>query len=159
VRLITTLLWLLAALLWAPWALLVLRWLLDLALVATPLGHSFAASSFTGPVLDLLLVQFRWPEWYNGHLVGGYFIARIGSLYPWCALAACGLTALGWRLYWINEEGLIDASAGLVALSILVPPVAPLLMYRDARRRFLRAERELAAARLDAQRRLERFGP
>jgi hypothetical protein len=149
-------LWLLAALLWLPWALLALRLGLDLALAATPWGHSLAHSPFAGPVLDALIVQFRWPEWRHWHLAGGYFIARVGSVYPWCALFACGLTAAGWRLYWLNEDGLLSAGPGLVAASIAVPPIAPFIMYRDARRRFLRAERQLAADRLDAQRRLER---
>jgi len=148
--------WLLAAVLWLPWALLALRLGLDLALVATPWGHTFAHSPYAGAVFDALLVQFRWPEWYHWHLAGGFFNARIGSLYPWCALAGCVLTALGWRLYWINEEGLLSASRGQIAASIILPPLASFIMYRDARQRYLRAERQLAADRLDAQRRLER---
>jgi hypothetical protein len=155
-RLATTIFWLIGTLLWLPWALLVLRLALDLALLATPWGHSWNNSAYAGPVADMLLVQFRWPDLVGWHLAGGYFIARVGSLYPWCALAGCALTALGWRLYWINEEGLLNYGPGAIAASILLPPLAPLMMYRDARRRYFQSEAQLAAARVDAQRRMER---
>lgn len=155
-RLITTALWILAALLWLPWALLALRLGIDLALFATPYGHSLDLSPYAGPVLDALVVHARWPQWDGLRPHGGYFTASLGSLYPWSAVLGCALTALGWRLYWLAEEGRLRHGALPIGLSIAVPPLACWLMYGDARRRYFAAERQLAADRLDALHRLER---
>jgi hypothetical protein len=155
-RLITTALWLVASLLWLPWALLALRLLLDLAMFATPYGHGWNTSPYAPPVLDALVMQYHLPVRDGWRLVGGWFTARIGSMYPWCALAGCLLTALGWRLYWLAEEGRLRHGAVPIALSTLCPPLAAWLMFGDARRRYFAAERRLAADRLDAQHRLER---
>lgn len=155
-RLITTALWLLASLLWLPWALLALRLLLDLALAATPYGHGWSTSPYASPVLDAIVVQSRLPQLDGWRPAGGYFTAHIGSMFPWCALAGCLLTALGWRIYWLGEEGRLRHGPLPVALSTLCPPLATWLMYGDARRRYFTAERKLAADRLDALHRLER---
>jgi hypothetical protein len=159
-RLIVTLLWLLAGMLWLPWALLALRLLLDLLLGVTPglthLGHAWAASPYSPPVVDLLILNYRLPHFdEHKHFIHGWFTARMGSMYAWAALAGCALTAAGWRLYWIGEEGLLRHGARAIAASVLVPPLASVLMYRDAQLRYRAAEAELAGARQDALRRLQ----
>lgn len=155
-RLIVTALWIFAALLWLPWAVLALRLGLDLALAATPYGHSWDLSPYVGPVLNGLYLHWRWPQWDGFVPHGGYFAASLGSLYPWSALAGCALAALGWRLYWLGEEARLRHGAVPIGLSIACPPLAVWLMYGDARRRYFAAERQLAADRLDAMHRLER---
>lgn len=155
-RLITTALWLLASLLWLPWALLALRLLLDLALFATPYGHSWSSSPYLAPVCEALIIAFRWPQWDGLRPYGGYLVLRAGSVFVWCALAGCALGALGWRLYWLAEEGRLRHGSLPIVISSLCPPLAVWLMYGDARRRYYAAERKLAADRIDAQHRLER---
>jgi hypothetical protein len=159
VRLIVTLVWLFAALLWLPWGMLVLRLALDLLLGLIPgvahLGHSWSASPYVQPVFDALSVRCGWPQWEHSRLAAGWFTARIGSVYPWAALASCALTGAGWRLYWIAEEGLLRHGPRAMVLSTLLPPLASLLMYRDAQLRYRAAEADLAGARQDALRRMQ----
>ena len=136
VRLIVTIAWLLAALLWTPWALLLVRLMVDLAM-GTPLSDS----SFTAPVLMGLWPGYSWLSW------------RIVSWYPICAVLGIGLSAAGWRVYWWNEDGILTRPGWLVALSILMPLLAPFLMWGDARSRHRARQTGLEAAVVDARKR------
>jgi hypothetical protein len=115
VRLIVTIVWCLAALLWAPWALVALRLLIDLAL-GVPLTHS----AYTAPALMGVWPGYSWLSW------------RIVSWYPISAVLGMGLCAAGWRVYWWFEEGVLARPARVVLLSILVPVLTPFIMWRDA---------------------------
>jgi hypothetical protein len=136
VRLIVTITWCLAALLWTPWALIALRLLVELAL-----GTPFSQSAYVAPALMGLWPSYSWWSW---HVV---------SWYPICALLGIGLSAAGWRLYWWNEDGISTRPAQVVALSILCPLLAPCIMWRDARARHQARQAGLQAAVADAQQR------
>jgi hypothetical protein len=137
-RLLITLLWCLAALLWLPWALMALRWLIDIALGATWDRSGY----FTHVVMGL------WPRY------GWLRPWAVVSWWPVLATAAVALSAAGWRLYWVEQSGILTRPGWLVGLSIAVPPLAPCLMYGDARRRFLEREAALQEQVLDATDRL-----
>ena len=137
-RLVVTLLWIIAALCWLPWACVLLRLMLDVGL-GTPLQESNYLP---------FVVQGLWPRW---QILGVWYIH---SWFPVCAFLACALTALGWRLYWINEGERLTRPLFRVGLSILVPPYAVYLMFDDARRRHNAREMELAHEAEDAAVRL-----
>jgi hypothetical protein len=130
VRLIVTILWCLAALLWLPWALLILRLLIELAS-----GTPWNASFYLKPALVIC-----WPV----HGIFGPW--QLVSLWPVAALCACGMSALGWRLYWLDQDGIMPRSARMVGWSIVVPLLAPFIMYHDAKRRHIEREYELESA-------------
>ena len=134
-RLAITILWCLGALFWLPWLLMLLRYIVDLAL-----GTAWNESDYLVYVLGGVRPQYR--------VLGPWTIA---SFIPLGALFGSLLTALGWRLYWQDVEGMVTRPAWFIWLSILVPPLAPLVMWRDARARYLRKESELAADVGDAQ--------
>lgn len=127
-RLIVTIVWCLAALLWLPWALLVVRWGVDLALGVAP-----AASAYFKPALLGIWPVHGWLSW------------GIVSWWPLGAATAMALSALGWRLYWLDLDGLLPRPPRVVLVSILIPLLAPFLMYGDARRRHAGKQAELSA--------------
>jgi hypothetical protein len=129
VRLIVTITWCVAALLWTPWALLLLRLIMDLAL-----GASLSSSNYTVPALQGIWPGYSWLSW------------RIVSWYPVCACLGMALTAAGWRLYWWSEGYRLTRSMSVVAGSILCPLFAPFIMWRDAVARHRQRQAELAAA-------------
>jgi hypothetical protein len=139
VRLIATILWCLAALCWLPWALLVVRLLIDVAL-----GTPLSASPYFKPALIGL-----WP-------VHGWLAWGIVSVWPLAALAGVGFSALGWRLYWLDLDGVLPRPPRVVVLSILIPVIAPFVMYGDARRRYAAKEAELEEEAEDARQRLKK---
>jgi hypothetical protein len=133
VRLLTTILWCLAALLWLPWALLVIRLGIDLALGIPP-----GASDYLRPALVGVWPVHGWSSW------------GVVSWWPLAALAAMGLSALGWRLYWLDLDGLLPRGPRAVVLSISFPIAAPFLMYGDARRRHREKQQRLAQSTEEA---------
>lgn len=136
VRLVVTILWCLAALLWLPWALLAVRLIIDLAL-----GTPWNESGFVQPVLMGLWPRYGWLDW------------RIASWFPIAALLGMGLSYAGWRLYWWNEDGISTRPPLTVALSIIFPVAAPFVMWRDAVNRHRGREAALASAVDDARQR------
>lgn len=143
-RLIVTILWLIAALCWLPWFAMVLALLVDIAR-GTPWDYSnYVPNALMGiwPQIGLnLLAPTTWLRW------------QIISVYPVCAFVAVLLSAGGWRIYWREQDGVLTRPAWLVGLSIAVPVVAPFLMWGDARRRYLGKEAELETAVQEARRR------
>jgi hypothetical protein len=139
VRLLATILWCLAALCWLPWALLVVRLSIDVAL-GTPLSAS----------------PYLWPAFVGFWPLHGWLDWGVVSWWPLAALAGVGLSALGWRLYWLDQDGVMTRPPHVVVLSILVPLLAPFIMYGDARRRYSDKEAELEAEAQDARERLSK---
>ena len=126
-RLIVTILWCLAALIWLPWALMFLRLVYDLA-TGTPWAQSF----YVAPVFVGI-----WP-------VHGLFHPwSVVSMWPLACLAGMALSALGWRIYWFDLDGILTRPPFIVFLSIVLPVLAPFIMYGDARRRYLEQEMAL----------------
>ncbi|HES58055.1 MAG TPA: hypothetical protein ENO21_01340 [Firmicutes bacterium] len=145
-RLAVTIIWLVAALCWLPWALILLRFILDLAL-----GTSWGESVYLQPALIGL-----WPgaafSWWPP---SGWIYWRVVSVWPLAALAGCALSAFGWRVYWQEQYGVLTRPAWLVTLSIIAPILAPFIMWGDARRRHwereARLERNVREAREKVQ--------
>jgi hypothetical protein len=121
VRLVVTSLWVFAAVLWLGWALIALRLLID-----TLGGVDFGSN----PLFYTVFVP-AWPKLLS-HPFGPW---DFYSWWPLAALSAMGLVALGWRLYWLNENGLLYRPAWMITLSVLFPLIAPFLMLGDAQRR------------------------
>jgi len=142
VRLLVTSLWILAAVCWLPWLALALRFAVGLALGDQA---DYFPLAFMGvwPGLNMGL----WP-------VSRLLLWRIVSWYPICACLGMALAAVGWRVYWREQDGILTRPAWLVALSIIVPPVAPFVMWADARRRYLQKEAELDNEVRDARDRI-----
>lgn len=138
-RLIVTLMWCLAAICWLPWAALAVRLAVDL-LQGTPWEQSY----FVKPVLVALWPKAGWLQPWS-----------ITSVWPLAALAGMALSAAGWRIYWIEQQGVLTRGAFIVALSIIIPALAPLVMLADARRRHSRHEAELEAEVADARQRVD----
>lgn len=136
-RLIITILWCVATVCWLPWFALLVRLLVDLGS-----GRSWDQTYFTVPALIGIWPKYGWLDW------------RIVSLWPLAALAGMALSAIGWRLYWREQDGLLTRPAWLVTCSIVVPPLAPLVMLADARRRHLARNAALEEAVSDARERL-----
>lgn len=141
-RLIVTLIWCLGAICWLPWAALAVRLAVDL-LQGTPWEQSY----FVKPVLVAL-----WPK------AGLLQPWSITSVWPLAALTGVALSAVGWRIYWVEQQGVLTRPAAVVALSVVIPALAPLVMLADARRRHARREAELDGEVVDARRRLEADG-
>jgi len=145
-RLIVTVLWLIAALCWLPWFALVIALLVDI-ISGTPWDQSnYLQTALMGiwPQLGMEITSpLTWLRW------------RIVSVYPVAAFIGVALSAVGWRIYWREQDGILTRSAWLVGLSIAVPVVAPFLMWGDARRRYLNREVILETEVLDARERLE----
>lgn len=141
-RLLVTGLWILGALCWLPWFALALRFLLGLALgdQADYFGVAFMG---IWPGLNMGL----WP-------LSRLLLWRIVSWYPICAWLGMALAAVGWRIYWREQDGILTRPAWLVGLSIIVPPVAPFIMWADARRRHNNKEAELEYEVRDARDRI-----
>lgn len=142
VRLLVTSLWILAAVCWLPWFTLALRFLIGLALG----DHTeYFPLTFMG-IWPGLNMGF-WP-------LSRLLLWRIVSWYPIAAWLGLALAAIGWRIYWREQDGILTRPAWLVALSIFVPPVAPFIMWADARRRHARKEAELELEVRDARDRI-----
>ena len=138
-RLIVSILWGIAAICWLPWSFVLIRLLVDLGM-----GTAFGESKFLP-----LLIQGLWPRW---QLLGPWYIH---SWFPVCAFLGCLLTAIGWRIYWVNEGYRLTRPLARVILSILIPPYACWLMYSDAVRRHYQHETELMHEAEDAAMRIE----
>lgn len=144
-RLIVTVLWIVAAVCWLPWFALLVRLIIDIA-GGTPWDYS----NFVRPALMGIWPQIGLGLWPLERLTRW----QIVSLYPVCAFLGVALVAAGWRIYWREQDGRLTRPAGLVALSIIVPPLAPFLMWGDARRRHRERETALEAGVQDARDRL-----
>lgn len=136
-RIAPLVLWTLASIIWLPWALLLLRLLVDLV-QGTPLTRS----SFFEPVLMPIGPSYGWSGW---HLVSGFPIA---------ALLGFALSALAWKLSWVLRDGLLRHGAAHIFISVLLPPLALYFAWQDARAELLERNAELEAAAAEA---LERF--
>jgi hypothetical protein len=129
VRLLITAMWILGAILWLPWFALVIRLLVDVA-GGTPLLQSdFINPALVGP----------WPTL-------GWGVWQVVSWYPVSAVLGMALVAVGWRIYWREQDFRLTRSPGIVALSIALPVVAPFIMLGDARRRQQQIDRRLSAS-------------
>ena len=144
-RLIVTILWIVAAVCWLPWFALAIRLIVDIA-AGTPWDYS----NFVRPALMGIWPDIGLGLWPLERLARW----RIVSLYPVSAFIGVVLVAAGWRVYWREQDGLLTRPAWLVTLSILVPPLAPLLMWGDARRRHLARETQLEADVREARERI-----
>ncbi|MEZ5338124.1 MAG: hypothetical protein R3F46_07630 [bacterium] len=138
-RLIVTILWSIAALCWLPWAMMLVRLILDLALGTPPLESGYLP----------LVLQGLWPRW---QILGPWYVH---SWFPVCAFLGSVLVTAGWRIYWVNEYYRLTRPLPRVILSILVPPYAVFLMYDDALRRHNELETDLAHESEDARLRLD----
>lgn len=138
-RLIVTILWSIAALCWLPWAFVLLRLLVDIAT-----GTALMESRFLP-----FLVQGLWPRW---QILGPWYIH---SWFPVSAFLGCAMTAVGWRIYWVNEGYRLTRPVARVVISILVPPYAVWLMYDDSRIRHISHEEELQQETEDARLRID----
>jgi hypothetical protein len=134
--------WILAAVCWLPWFVLALRFLIGLMLGDHADYFPFA---FMGvwPGLNLGI----WPLDRLLHW-------RIVSWYPVSAWIGAIITAIGWRIYWREQDGILTRPGWLVVLSIAVPPIAPLIMWADARRRHRLKEAQLDRNVVDARDRI-----
>lgn len=116
-----TSLWTFAAVLWLGWALLLLRLLIDAGGGTAPLNN---------PLFNIVFIP-AWPV-SNQFPLGPW---KIISWWPIGALLAMLLVGIGWRLYWRNEDGLLYRGPLQIALSVILPVLAPFMMLGDARRR------------------------
>lgn len=130
-------LWILASILWLPWALLLVRLLADLAL-----GTAASQSPYLAPALQPIAPSYGWRGW---HITSGF---------PILALLAFGLSATAWRIQWLLRDGLLRRTAFQRGASILVPPLALLFAWRDARAEHLEHNAELQADAEEASDRL-----
>ncbi|MCC7478083.1 hypothetical protein IT575_06440 [bacterium] len=121
-RLLITGMWVLAAVLWLGWGMLLLRLLFDAAT---------GTSILSNPLFNTVFIP-AWPV--SNQLPLGPW--RMVSWWPVCALLSMLLVGIGWRLYWKNEDGLLYRSGLQIFLSIIIPPLAPFMMYSDSVRRF-----------------------
>ena len=138
-RLIVTILWLLATLCWLPWLFLLGRLIVDLA-SGTHWSQSYYVDYVIGGVWPTYGILAPW---------------SIVSVWPLGALAGMALSAAGWRIYWREQDCILTRPAWLVGLSIAIPAIAPLIMLADARRRHLNQNVELDRHILDAQQRIK----
>jgi MFS family permease len=141
VRLFIAILWLLSSVMWLPWFALLIRLLVDVAMGASFTGSDYFVPTLMGP----------WP------LRGWLAPWQVVSWYPVSAVTAMALTAFGWRLYWREQDFRLTRPVGLVVFSILVPPIAPLLLLGDVKRRFRIVNSELDGEVEDARQRI-RYG-
>ena len=75
-------------------------------------------------------------------------------MYPISAVFGIALTAIGWRVYWLDQDGIMPRPAALVVLSIVAPVIAPFIMWKDAIKRHRAKEAVLEQAVQDARARL-----
>ena len=144
-RLITTILWVSGALCWFPWLLLLVALGLELAQ-----GVGWDKSVYSRPALIGIWpgVTFGW--WPLWRLLSWQII----SMWPICAALGMALSALGWRIYWLDQEGIMPRPAWQVGLSIALPVMAPFIMWQDALRRHRRIETRLDNEVQDARSRI-----
>jgi len=128
-RLLTAFLWSAATLMWIPWFAVLVRFMVDLAN-----GTAWADSQYLNPALI-----FVWP-------LRGWLHWGIVSWVPLVGVLAMLVVYIGWRFFWWEQDWRSSYSTSTVALSILVPPLALILLYRDARRRFTLRNAELREA-------------
>ncbi len=148
-RLLVTILWVLAAVCWLPWFLIVLRLLAD-----TALGTPIDQSRFLVPALQGVWPAIGWGWWPPMR----WLQWQIVSMWPVSAFFGIAICAAGWRIYWREQDGILTRPAWLVGLSIVAPILAPFIMYGDSRRRHLARESFLEAEVVDARERLESSG-
>jgi hypothetical protein len=134
--------WILGAVCWLPWFALALRFAIGLSLGDQ---SDYFQAAFMGiwPRLNMGL----WPLYR-------LFLWRVVSWYPVSAWLGMLLAAVGWRIYWREQDGILTRPAWVVGLSIIVPPLAPFIMWLDARRRYARKEVELELEVVDARDRI-----
>jgi hypothetical protein len=135
----------LAALLWLPWFALMIRLAVDVML-----GTPWEYSKFLQPALIGIWPQVGLGLWPLERL----FRWQIVSVYPVAAFFGAAISALGWRIYWREQDFRLTRAPWLVGFSIAVPPLAPFIMWSDARKRYLRIEHVLEADVVDARQRL-----
>jgi hypothetical protein len=137
VRLVVAFLWSFAAILWLPWCATFVRLLIDLATGVPLLSSDYFTQAF---------VPF-WPvRWYLWHVF---------SWLPVLPLLTAGLVYIGWRYFWWADDWVPSYRTPTVVLTMLVPPVAPFLLFRDARLRFHRRNAKLQVAVDDALDRID----
>ena len=142
-----TVLWCLGALCWLPWLALAVR-----LLIAFIPGLGGNWEEFVKPALVGVYPGIGFGWWPPAR----WLVWTVVSFYPVMALVGMLLCAAGWRVYWLEQSGVLTRPAWLVALSVIVPPIAPFIMWADAWRRHLNRERELQTEVEDARGRLER---
>ena len=123
---------------WLPWLAVVIRLTVDLAM-----GVSLTSSEF----FTQAFVPF-WP-------VHSWYVWRVFSWLPLLPLISAALVYAGWRLFWWADDWVPSYRTPTVVLSMLVPPVAPFVLYGDARRRFRQRNAKLQDAVDDAQGRID----
>jgi len=131
--------WSLAALMWVPWFAILVTLVID-----SLLHGDFLGSIYFVPALVGISPQFHW--------LGPWVIH---SWWVIGAVVSCGLVAAGWRIYWFDQDGILTRSRKVIVLTIIIPALAPLVMYKDAVRRHTRAETKLEADVDEARQRLE----
>jgi small-conductance mechanosensitive channel len=138
VRLITTVLWSLASIIWLPWFATQVRLVIDLASGVPLLDSDYFTQAFV-PV---------WPihSWY----VWDFF-----SWIPLAALLAMLLVYIGWRFFWWADDWVPSYRLPAVVATMLIPPVSLFLLKRDTRRRFQQRNASLQNAVDDALERID----
>jgi small-conductance mechanosensitive channel len=101
------------------------------AVAAAAAGTPLSYSEYLNPALVPVWPTMGWLRW------------SILSWWPILALLAMALTYLGWRLFWFAQDWVPSHTRAQVAASVLVPPLALVLAYRDARLRHLRSNARL----------------
>lgn len=128
-RLITGILWTIATLLWLPWFTALVRFLVDLVMGVAP-----TESAFINPALVSLWPVRGWTAW------------GIVSWAPVAGIVGMLLTYTGWRFFWWADDWRVTYRTPAVVATVLAPPAALVLLYRDARARFRRMNSRLRAA-------------
>jgi hypothetical protein len=125
-RLAVAILWCIAAVIWLPWFALLVRLAVDV-ISGVPITYS----EYLNPALVPVWPTYGWLHW------------SIVSWWPILALLAMALVYTGWRFLWWEQDWQRTHSTAAVALSVAVPPLAPIILYRDARRRFIQRNMNL----------------
>jgi hypothetical protein len=133
-RLAVAILWSLATLMWLPWFAVLVRFIVDLAS-----GTPFAVSEYLNPALIGIWPVRGWASW------------GIVSWVPILGASSMLMTYIGWRFFWWWDDWKVSYPTLPVVLSVLIPPLALILLYRDARRRFAQRNAELQQAVDDAR--------
>jgi hypothetical protein len=128
-RLLAAFLWFVGTVLWLPWFAVVVRLAIDLFS-----GVPLSSSEYLNPAFIFIWPILGWTHW------------GIVSWWPAMALSAMAVTYLGWRFFWWEQDWRKTYSGPIVLFTILVPPCALWLLYRDARNRFLLRNSDLQHA-------------
>src|SRR4051812_15888113 len=111
---------------WLPWFAVFVRLIVDLSM-----GIPVADSEYFSPALVPAWPTLGWLRW------------SMVSWLPIVALLAMLLVYVGWRFFWWADDWVPSYRTLQVVATILVPPLALLLLYRDTRARFARRNRSL----------------